>query len=189
MWVCGCVFVNTYTCMYIFIYTYICICVIRAQATRATWWVYVYLCVCACFCVCPNIKNTRLIHIWFTCVQKSSTRLILILQLGDDAQDACASLSFELREWNIFRKRATNYRAVLRKGTYKDQASFASLPPCATPIHPKAWPIHIWMYMYICTHVQYVQVYIFWIHIFACIRVYICKCVYTHTRICSYIHR
>ena len=32
----------------------------------------------------------------------------------------------------IFRKRATNYRAYLRKMTYKDKASYRSSPPCIT---------------------------------------------------------
>ena len=31
----------------------------------------------------------------------------------------------------IFRKRATNYRALLRKMTYKDKASCGSSPPCS----------------------------------------------------------
>ena len=31
----------------------------------------------------------------------------------------------------IFRKRATNYRALLRKMTYTDKASSASTPPCS----------------------------------------------------------
>jgi len=30
----------------------------------------------------------------------------------------------------IFRKRATNYRALLRKMTYEDKASHDSTPPC-----------------------------------------------------------
>jgi len=30
----------------------------------------------------------------------------------------------------IFRKRATNYRALLRKMTYEDKPSYASSPPC-----------------------------------------------------------
>jgi len=29
-----------------------------------------------------------------------------------------------------FRKRATNYRALFRKMTYKDKASYSSSPPC-----------------------------------------------------------
>jgi len=30
----------------------------------------------------------------------------------------------------LFRKRATNHRALLRKMTYKDKASYGSSPPC-----------------------------------------------------------
>jgi len=30
----------------------------------------------------------------------------------------------------IFRKLATNYKALLRKMTYKDKASYGSSPPC-----------------------------------------------------------
>jgi len=30
----------------------------------------------------------------------------------------------------IFRKRTTNYRALLQKMTYKDKASYGSSPPC-----------------------------------------------------------
>ena len=30
----------------------------------------------------------------------------------------------------IFRKRATNYRSLLREMTYKDESSYGSLPPC-----------------------------------------------------------
>jgi len=33
------------------------------------------------------------------------------------------------------RKRATNYRALLRKETYTDKAFYASSPPCTSPPH------------------------------------------------------
>ena len=32
----------------------------------------------------------------------------------------------------IFRKRATDYRALLRKLTYEDKASYESTPPCTS---------------------------------------------------------
>ena len=35
----------------------------------------------------------------------------------------------------IFRKRATNYRALLRKMTYQDKASYDSTPPCNCQQH------------------------------------------------------
>jgi len=42
----------------------------------------------------------------------------------------------------IFRKRATNFRALLRKMTYKDKASYDSTPPCMRPsLNQKK---HIW---------------------------------------------
>jgi len=45
----------------------------------------------------------------------------------------------------IFRKRATNYRALLRKMTYKDKTSYASSPPCTpTPCIYVTWLIHMW---------------------------------------------
>ena len=37
-----------------------------------------------------------------------------------------------LISWITFRKLATNYRALLRKMTYKDKASYDSTPPCTT---------------------------------------------------------
>jgi len=45
------------------------------------------------------------------------------LQGGEDSKDAWSFRSF-------FRKRATIYRALLRKMTYEDKASYGSTPPC-----------------------------------------------------------
>jgi len=44
----------------------------------------------------------------------------------------------------IFRERATNYRALLQKMTYKDKAFYASSPPCYTTIiHAQAHFLYI----------------------------------------------
>jgi len=44
----------------------------------------------------------------------------------------------------IFRKRATNYRALLRKMTYEDKASYDSTPPCKIyHTHTDTEPYHI----------------------------------------------
>ena len=60
----------------------------------------------------------------------------------------------------IFRKRATNYRALLRKMTYKDKASYDSSPPCTQfsivfdAIQFEKWKhayFHIYIYIYIDT--------------------------------------
>ena len=61
----------------------------------------------------------------------------------------------------IFRKRATNHRALLRKMTYQDKASYDSTPPCSTDschepdqgIHiicVYTYTTHIYTNMYIC---------------------------------------
>ena len=46
-----------------------------------------------------------------------------------------------LISWITFRKLATNYRALLRKMTYKDKASCESSPPCTRETHG----LHVWM--------------------------------------------
>jgi len=53
----------------------------------------------------------------------------------------------------IFRKRATNYRALLRKMTYKDKASYGSSPPCIAfrdsrykGVMSRVWMRHVMSY-------------------------------------------
>jgi len=43
----------------------------------------------------------------------------------------------------IFRKRATNYRALLRKMTYGNKASYGSSPPCTAHLFWKEFCIHL----------------------------------------------
>ena len=45
----------------------------------------------------------------------------------------------------MFHKRATKYRSLLRKMTYKDKGSYESLPPCNTE-----WHILIIMFLSVC---------------------------------------
>jgi len=45
----------------------------------------------------------------------------------------------------IFRKRATNYKALVRTMTYEDKPSYGSLPPCIS---------HTWCLTYITWHLQ-----------------------------------
>jgi len=51
-------------------------------------------------------------------------RLVIHICTGWRRPIGCLKLQF------IFRKRATNYRALLRKMTYKDKASYGSSPIC-----------------------------------------------------------
>jgi len=48
----------------------------------------------------------------------------------------------------IFCKRATNYRAIFRKMTYTDKASYDSTPPCTWDVCTT--PPNLCMYMYLC---------------------------------------
>jgi len=47
----------------------------------------------------------------------------------------------------IFHKRATKYRAILQKMTYKDKGSYESSPPCTYRC------MHSYIYVYMCSHV------------------------------------
>jgi len=44
-----------------------------------------------------------------------------------------------LKSQVIFRKRATNYRALFRNMTYEDKASYDSTPPCSTVQSLHGW--------------------------------------------------
>jgi len=88
----------------------------------------------------------------------------------------------------IFRKRATNYRAVLWKVTYKDKASYESSPPCkwVTVLYCHVPRVCVTCLMCVCHVVAFRRG---WMSM-----VYICICmyIYTHTRthVCvhMYIH-
>ena len=65
-----------------------------------------------------------------------------------------------------FRKRATHHRALLRKMTYKDKASYDSTPSCITYIY------HVWIYVYTlqkkvkyCTCIMHEYIYIRYIYV------------------------
>jgi len=70
--------------------------------------VCVYVCVCACVCVCVRVSECT----FWVC----------------NSDSTCIHIYIKLQF--IFRKRATNYRALLQKMTYKDKASCGSSPPC-----------------------------------------------------------
>jgi len=66
----------------------------------------------------------------------------------------------------IFHKRATKYRSILRKMTYKDKVSYESLPPCTC--NSRSFPAYMNIRMYNKA----------WLNISICI----CICVYLHHR-------
>jgi len=59
----------------------------------------------------------------------------------------------------IFRKRATDYRALLRKITYEDKASYDSTPLCTAKESHLHEQSRLSRYIYICTD-RYMYIYI-----------------------------
>ena len=75
-----------------------------------------------------------------------------------------------------FRKRAIIHRALLRKMTYKDKASYASLPPCMS----SSSTVRLYTHMYVCDEDPlcppflqcvntYIHIYIYVIRMYTCI--------------------
>jgi len=75
----------------------------------------------------------------------------------------------------IFHKRATNYRALLRTMTYKDKASYGSLPPCTCNVWMSVneWERkteserqRVYKYIYDITNIyRYIYMYVWYIFI------------------------
>ena len=88
-----------------------------------------------------------------------------------------------------FHKSATNYRALLRKMTYKDKASYASSPPCSCVLS-------VWMCVQrerererntgTCGAGCLVQVWLSCVCVCVCVRecVCVCVCVCVHVCVC-----
>ena len=115
---------HTYTCMY----PYICRCICIFRETRRVvdidtfyrdhmhtyMYPYIYMCMCI-------LRETRIemeidtSYHEHTCIHQGTGWWRLI---------ECLKLQV------IFRNRATNYRGLLWKMTYKDKASYRSTPPC-----------------------------------------------------------
>ena len=112
-----CVCVRTFVCACARARAYVCLCVnVTTQDYQRVWsrQSAVRVCVCARAHarVCANVPAQHV----FMCVNVTGwRRLIECLKL----QVICC-------------KRATNYRALLQKMTYKDKVSYGSAPPCTT---------------------------------------------------------
>ena len=77
----------------------------------------------------------------------------------------------------IFHKKATKYRALLQKMTYKDKGSYESSPPsiswkiCCNILHIC---IFIYTYVYICMYIYiYICIYALYIYMYKYIYIYI----------------
>ena len=80
----------------------------------------------------------------------------------------------------IFHKRATKYRSLLRKMTYKDKGSYESLPPCSI------WLIRVFMtqFLYDMTH-SWLPLYVMTPNVHSCIHETSCTC---HSWLILYNH-
>ena len=66
----------------------------------------------------------------------------------------------------IFRQKATNYRALLRKMTHKDKASYGFLPPCRSRVKADSLSLGLiyvsfWMWGFIVYYIYDMYVYMF----------------------------
>ena len=83
-----------------------------------------------------------------------------------------------------FRKRATNYRALLQKITYEDKASYESSPPCITRYNAVCSSREALLYEHLC----FARVHMYigeadTMH--TCIYTYICIYIYIYIRVCA----
>jgi len=133
--------------------------------------------VCVCVCVCVWLQQAFVCTGWWRLIGSPKLQI-------------------------IFHERATKYRSLLRKITYKDKGSYESSPPCSlvplleeypclrvygTQIHEVLSSRGFWVFVGIhtctCPYTCFTSVYI---HIHTCVCVCVCVCV--RARVCVYAH-
>ena len=111
------IYIYTYVCIYIYMFTYIC-CNRRVMSLLQLVYTHVHVCAYIYMYICIYIyTHTHLSSC--VCIFKNFS-----IATGWRRLIGCLKLQV------IIRKRATNYRALLRKMTYEDKASYDSTPPC-----------------------------------------------------------
>ena len=80
--------------------------------------------------LCGNLFDYRALHVWQCIAACCNALQCVALCCSDKGDTRWRRLIGCLKLQVIDRKRATNYRALLQKMTYKDKASYGSLPPC-----------------------------------------------------------
>jgi len=118
-------------------------------------YVCMYLYICACICVYRYLST----HI------HSNTYIYIYIYRHTDVDTVWWRLIGCLKLQFIFRKRATNYRALVRKMTSEDKASYESTPPCTKIYKCMCYMcvcVYIWcVYMHLYKHVHsYTCIYI-----------------------------
>jgi len=110
--------------------------------------VCVCVCACVCACVCVRACVCACVHVCaYVCVYVRVCVFVGVcvcdLRRDKESSDMCEK---DPTEWRrligspklqiIFHKRATKYRSLLRKMTYKDKGSYESSPPCNNVVQP-----------------------------------------------------
>ena len=105
-------YVRMYVCMYVCMYVYmyvcmyvLCVCIYTCTTSQC---LYLYVCVYVCMYV------HMYVHVYVCMYACTGWRRLI------------GSPKLQI----IFHKRATKYRSLLRKMTYKDKGSYESSPPC-----------------------------------------------------------
>jgi len=117
------VYVYTYTYTYTCIYLYTLPANVPSQCIHTYIYTYTKIYMRAYTCTYIHIYTHIYVHM---CIHMHLHIHVYICIIRWRRPIGCLKLRV------IFRKRATNYRALLRKITYNDQASYGSLPPCNT---------------------------------------------------------
>ena len=114
-----CLYACMYACIYVCVFVYLYVCM----------YVCSYGCVFVCMFVCMHVCMHVRIHVCMCIYTYIFMRIYM-----------CALSKYICTGWwrpigclklqVIFRKRATNYRALLREMIYEDKASYVSSPPC-----------------------------------------------------------
>jgi len=138
-----------YTCMshvYMCIYT----CMSHAYMCIYTCMSHVYMCIYTCLIrhaswryspithewVTSHINKTC--HVWISHVHMSESPRMYesrVEAMSHNKRTGCRRLTGSSKLQIIFHKRATKYRSLLRKMTYKDKGSYESSPPCSPNTH------------------------------------------------------
>jgi len=99
---------------------YVCVCV-RWHIIGTN--IHIRMCICICICICVYICESNILALQSYYIR---SWVIIIIKLSTGWRRLIGCLKLQV----IFRKKATNYRALLRKITYKDEASYDATPPC-----------------------------------------------------------
>ena len=117
--------VITHMCIYVHVYIYACMHI--STHTDVHRYIFLYL----------FSSSRRALKLKYSCTDKNRSQIATHLS-------SCVAIEIDMYStigWRrpieclklqiIFRRRATNYRALLRKMTYKDKARYDSTPPCS----------------------------------------------------------